>query len=217
MKEDTEEVKHMKRMIAEFAIHSNIIFANNLKDSLFLRSLVLNDQVDNLYDLIKSNSSAKYSSIKLSHDLLKTDMYTHATSPLRRASDCIVHFLLKSVYLKQESPFTYEELTNYSLHLTNRAKYFKNIQFKDIKLRTFQWMYNNSNITISIKILNYKNNYLNLLITKINNMNVNIPYTLKRNNYYELKLDLLNINITTINIYNKFDEGTLPELDNYFQ
>lgn len=224
MKQDTEQVRNMKIMIAEFAIHANIIFANHMKHSLFLRTLVLNDSVDNLHDLIKSGASAKYSSIKLPHELLKTDMYTHATSPLRRASDCIVHFLLKSIYLNKESPFTYEELSEYSLHLTNRAKYFKNIQFRDIKLRTFQWISDNinNNIHISVKILNYKNNYLNLIITKINknqdSFDVNIPYTLKRNNYDCdcHKSELLNINITKVNIYKKFDEGTLPELDCLF-
>jgi exoribonuclease R len=227
MKQDNEKVKSMKIMIAEFAIHANTIFANNLRESLFLRTLQLNDSVDNLSDLIKSGASAKYSSIKLPHDLLNKNEYTHATSPLRRASDCIVHFLLKSVYLNKAAPFTYEELTKYSQHLTNRTKYFKNIQFRDIKLRTFQWISdqinNNININISFKILNYKNNYLNLIITKINDsFDVNIPYTLKRNNFnynYNCnynKLELLNINIKTINIYNKFDEGTLPELDLQF-
>ena len=54
------------------------------------------------------------------------------------------------------------------------------------------------------------------MITSIDDMNVNISYTLKRKKYI-IKETLFNINLTKINLYNKFDEGVLPELDIIFK
>jgi exoribonuclease R len=219
LKEDTKEVQIMKAMIGEFAIHANTIFAQGLNDdNLFLRSLKVNTtDIISIEYLIKEGISAKYINDKVSHDLIG-NYYTHSTSPLRRTSDCIVHFLLKAKYLQIESPITNEQLKIYANKLNIRTKEMKNIQFKDIKLRTFQWIAEElecrlNPIKIIVKFMSYKAPFLNLMINKIDNMNVNIPYTIKRKEYKEFNQD---INITKINLYNKFDEGTLPEIDIIF-
>jgi exoribonuclease R len=225
LKEDTKEVQIMKAMIGEFAIHSNTIFAQGLNDdNLFLRSLKINttDTIDTILSidyLIKEGISAKYINNKVSHDLIGS-YYTHSTSPLRRTSDCIVHFLLKAKYLQIDSPFSNDELKLYANKLNIRTKEMKNIQFKDIKLRTFQWIAEElecrlNSIKITVKFMSYKAPFLNLMITKIDSMNVNIPYTIKRKEYKEFNQEI--INITKINLYNKFDEGTLPEIDILFK
>ena len=93
----------------------------------------------------------------------------------------------------------------------------KNIQFKDIKLRTFQWIAEElecrlNPIKMKVKFISFKAPFVNLIIISIDDMNVNIPYTIKRKQlnttqeYYDIK-------ITKINLYDKYDEGTLPELD----
>jgi exoribonuclease R len=224
LKEDTKEVQIMKAMIGEFAIHANTIFAQGLNDdNLFLRSLKVNTTDTNISIeyLIKEGISAKYINDKVSHDLIGS-YYTHSTSPLRRTSDCIVHFLLKAKYLQIDSPFSNDELKTYADKLNIRTKEMKNIQFKDIKLRTFQWISEElecrlNSIKIIVKFMSYKAPFLNLMITKIDNMNVNIPYTIKRKEYNEDIINtFININITKINLYNKFDEGTLPEIDIMF-
>jgi exoribonuclease R len=91
LKPDSKEVRIMKAMICEFAIHANKIFASGLDDdNLFLRTLVLDKSLDipnnnNLiHHLIKEGISANYLSEKLKHDLIGS-YYTHSTSPLRRA------------------------------------------------------------------------------------------------------------------------------------
>lgn len=221
LKPDTKEVIMMKNMIAEFAIHANNIFANGLdNDNLFLRSLVIDNKSNtSIHDLIKNGISAKYTNDKIMHDLIGSH-YTHSTSPLRRASDCIVHFLLKAKYLKIDSPFSNDELQLYANKLNIRTKEMKNLQFKDIKLRTFQWIAEElecrlNSIKMKIKYINYKEPFLNLMIIEIDNMNVNIPYTIKTKKFNH-EIITNNINITKINLYNKFDMGTLPELDNLF-
>lgn len=222
---DKRNISIMKGMICEFAIHANKVFANGLDDdNLFLRTLVLpnnNSTELSVYDLIKDGIHANYMSNKLKHDIIG-DYYTHSTSPLRRASDCIVHFLLKAKYLKIDSPFTNSQLKDYAERLNKINKEMKNIQFKDIKLRIFQWIAEElecrlNPIKMNVKFMTFKVPFVNLMIVNIDNMNVNIPYTIRRskiktNNIY----DIINVNITKINLYDKYDEGTLPEIDELF-
>jgi exoribonuclease R len=223
LKPDIKEVRLMKNMIAEFAIHANTIFAQELDiNNLFVRKLELHDKdYKNIHDLIQNNISANYTTENKKHDLIGTDkIYTHSTSPLRRTSDCIVHFLLKAKHLNIDSPFTQEQLQIFADNLNKKNKEMKNIQFKDFKLRTFQWIAEElecrlNPIKIKVKSMGIKGFFINLMIIKIDNMDVNIPYSLKINKKRNsVKFDVININITKINPYGKFDEGTLPELDN---
>ncbi len=227
LKEDAMNVIVMKNMIGEFAIHANTIFANGLGDNnLFVRALTLPtdislSQMDILYKLIETGTSASYTTNKIKHELIGNELYTHATSPLRRASDCIVHFLLKAKYLEKECPFNKDELETMAKQLTHISKQLKNLQYMDNKLRTFQWMAEqlekNNTVNIKVKINNYKSPFLNILIVSINNMNVNISYTLKRKKIESLKTDIIDIAVLKVNIYDKFDEGTLPDLDKLFK
>jgi exoribonuclease-2 len=225
LKPDNKQIKVMKSMIAEFAIHANSVFAKGLIDgsaaNIFFRAIKTN--YTDLFDVIKNGDSAKYTNLNLSHDLLNTEHYTHATSPLRRASDCIVHFLLKSQYLNIESPFKEEQLKEMAEHLTKRNKYFRNIQFKETKLRIFQWMSEEldsrlNTIKIKVKVVNYNKPYLNLLITNIDDMNTesyNISYCLRREIFNNKTNDNI-IEISKVNLTNlKYDENILPELDNW--
>ncbi len=225
LKPDSKEVKMMKNMIAEFAIHANTIFAQELDiNNLFVRKLELNDKnYDSIHDLIENNICASYTNKNIKHDLIGTNnIYTHSTSPLRRASDCIVHFLLKAKHLNIDAPFTHEQLGTYAEHLNKKTKDMKQIQFKDFKLRTFQWIAEElecrlNPIKIKVKYMGNKGYFINLMIIKIDNMDVNVSYTLKMNKKRQNKLkdifDTIDINITKINPYDKYDEGTLPELD----
>jgi exoribonuclease R len=230
LKKDSRKVLAMKSMIAEFAIHANSIFAKALFENdanVFLRTLVINSssssynnlsQNEMLHKIIEDNISASYSTDILSHDMVGKDLYTHATSPLRRASDCIVHYLLKAKYLNIESPFTKDQLTIIAHNLTIKAKQIKNAQFNDIKLNVFKWMAQEfksrlNTIKLKVKVTGYHAPFLNLIITSIDNMDINISYTLKRQNISNINKDIYEISISKINLNNKFDEGTLPELD----
>lgn len=225
LKPDNKQIKVMKSMIGEFAIHANSVFAKGLisggENNIFFRSIKTN--YTDLFDVIKNGDSAKYTNLNLSHDLLNTEHYTHATSPLRRVSDCIVHFLLKSQYLNTASPFKEAQLKEMAEHLTKRNKYFRNIQFKETKLRIFQWIAEElesrlNPIKIKVKVVNYNKPYLNILITNIDDMateSYNISYCLRRDIFNNKPTDNI-IEISKINLTNlKYDENILPELDNW--
>ena len=50
--------------------------------------------------ILTNNISAKYDNKDSSHSLFQLDEYLHMTSPIRRSTDCIIHYLLKSIYLE---------------------------------------------------------------------------------------------------------------------
>ncbi len=122
-----------------------------------------------------------------------------------------------------KSPFNEDKLKEMAEHLTQRNKYFKNIQFKETKLRIFQWMAEEfesrmNPIKIKVKVLSYYKSFLNLLITHIDDMNVNISYCLKRDTFNINNINNVNtLDISKVKLSNlKYDETILPELDEYY-
>jgi ribonuclease R len=231
LEKDNKAVKVMKSMICEFAIYANYIFAKNMNNNKIYRKLIYNSQnkneteIDKIHNIIREGYSAKYTTEKLPHNLIGYELYTHGTSPLRRASDCLVHFLIKIDKLGISSPFNINELNNWILSINNKCKIIKKLQFTDIKIRTLQWisqqLYLNNILKIRCKVINYTGLFLNILIIKINKLNVNISYSLKRiyKNLPEYSKIGYTIDIIISKIYfpNKYDEGIFPEIDEYFK
>jgi len=234
--------KGMKQMIAEFAIFANSFVGNYLKvhfneagifrtcnaSELLNSSEVINMTGDELlHAIITQGIQADYMSTVSSHDLVGSEEYTHFTSPIRRVSDCVCHYLLKYIYLKQHDtslkpPFTLEELTKISKKCIDISKQIKKIQYRDSKYRLIQTMDNmllkKEKLTIRYYITCYKNGFLNLIIDKIDNYNTYLSYTLRRE--YFIYVDDPNkkytIEIYKVNCPKKFDEGSIPELDKQF-
>lgn len=239
---DSNEEKDMKQMIAEFAIFANSyvgeylkinfnqhgIFrtcnATDINQSDYYKNL---DGNDLLHEIITNGIHADYMNTVASHDLVGSDEYTHFTSPIRRVSDCICHYLLKYIHLKKynidlEIPFDLNKLQGLSEKCVVETKKIKKIQYKDDKFRLIQIMnlllYEFENIQLSFYITSFKQHFLNIIINKINEHNIYISYTLKiKNNinYIHNPKYTYNLNITYVNIPGKFDEGSIPELDNY--
>ena len=78
-------------------------------------------------------------------------------------------------------------------------------------------VYNNGFITIGFYINGYSGLFLNIIINKINNYNINMSYTIRTRNYNKpINEDSIEyIVITKINCFIKYDQGTIPELDEY--
>ena len=237
---DSDNEKKMKQMIAEFAIFTNSFIGEYLKIyfnnyGIFRTcnaSEIINNQYyknlngnELLHEIITNGIQAQYINEVSSHDLVGSSEYTHFTSPIRRVSDCICHYLIKYVYLKRNNdiikiPFELDKLKDLSIQCINETKKVKKIQYKDDKFRLIQIMnlilQEEPSINLSFYCTSYKIPFLNIIINKLNEHHIYISYTLKINhyiNYIHNPNYIYSINICHVNIPNKFDEGTIPELD----
>ena len=188
----------MKEMIEEFAIFANMYIGEYLKHnndilqyrgifrscnaSVFVEKYKNSDE--NIYkQLIVNNITAEYTEEFRTHDMIACDkMYTHFTSPIRRFSDCLCHFLLKYIYLDKRlsnipNPFTEPELKNMIQEVHLKTKQNKKISYLDQKFRKIQAMYcllqnmnhqkQNKYIIAECEIVSYKSGFVNILITDI--------------------------------------------------
>ena len=239
---DTIYEKKMKNMIEEFAIFANTFIGNYLKIHLdgegIFRTCNTKDLLDNdknqnadelLHNIIVNGIRADYMETADSHDLVGSDEYTHFTSPIRRSSDCISHYLIKYIYLRSnginiDRPFNYNKLASLSNKCFIKTRDIKKVQYKDNKFRLIQVINNmlhkcnNINgIKIEFYITSYVAGFLNLIINKIDIFKVYLSYTLRTENYmYDNdNKKIYTLQITKVNCPKKFDEGSIPELDNF--
>ena len=241
-KDSPEEIE-MKQMIGEFAIFANSFVGEYLKlhfkgmgifrtchASDWLNTLDSNISGTELLNrIIKDGISADYLAENASHDLVGMPSYCHFTSPMRRLSDCLCHYILKYIhfekYYKQHERrhipniFTNQELESMSKRCYDVTKYMKNVQYKDTKFRLIQTMKNILNdtskpIKLQFFFTSYMKSFINIIINKINEHDVYMSYTLRKPDFHcpdsscEYK-----INITYVDIPGKYDQGSIPELD----
>jgi len=239
---DTPVEKSMKQMIAEFAIFANSFVGEYLKIHFqgvgLYRICNASEWLSTIYDgvtgsellneIIVNGIRAEYISKVGSHDLVGSPEYCHFTSPIRRLSDCICHYLLKYIHLSQNQnreevalpvPFTNQELEKYSNDCMRVSKLMKNVQYKDTKFRLIQAIHcmllKTPCISIGYFVSSYTGLFLNLIIDSINEHSVYLSYTLRipklQKNYEIKKKEVLTI--TRVNCMNEFDQGSIPELD----
>ena len=238
---DTETEILMKQMIAEFAIFANSFIGEYLKihfDGVGLyRICSANEWLDTVYDgitgqellneIIVNGIKAEYMSTVKSHDLVGAPEYCHFTSPIRRLSDCVCHYLLKYIHVKNINheitvPFTNHQLEKYSNDCMRISKIIKNIQYKDTKFRLIQtinnMLLNKEFVYITYYVSSYTGTFLNIIVSSINEHVVYLSYTLRifdLQHEYTIKKSNTLI-ITKVNCIGKFDQGGLPELDKIF-
>ena len=240
LKNTTPQVQAIKEMIAEFAIYYNTYIGHLLKNSLGGLGIfrmcdtscwfsVVPDDVspdELMRRIIRDGITAEYMDEAHPHDLVGAPEYCHFTSPIRRVADCVCHYLVKYVTILvhegYECPFTTEQIDNISLRCQSVAKQNKKLQFRDIKFRTFQALYNMSlknPVPIMILVTGYTGLFLNCIITHIGEYKVSLSYVLRLADYQHTEFfnefpEAL-VSITKVNFPSRFDEGTLPELE-YF-
>jgi exoribonuclease R len=236
--QDISSERIMKQMIAEFAIFANSFIGEYLKINFegvgLYRTCSAKDWLDTVYtgitgqellnEIIVNGIKAEYMSTVKSHDLVGAPEYCHFTSPIRRLSDCICHYLLKYIHIKQTIPslmvpFTNEQLVKYSSNCVKITKSIKNIQYKDTKFRLIQTMnellFEKGIINITYYISSYTGIFLNIIISSIESYNVYLSYTLRvpnsqQNYIFKQEYNLL---ISNVKCLGKFDGGSIPELD----
>ena len=238
--EDGINEKKMKQMIGEFAIFANSFVGEYLKiniNSGIFRTCDANEWLntihsnisgeDMLKEIITNGIKADYLSNVQSHDLVGSPEYCHFTSPIRRVTDCVCHYLLKYVYFKNnkikniEVPFNPKELEKLSLKCNTISKKDRKNNFLDNKFRLLQVMANmisrNEFINIEFYITGYSGLFLNIIINKINYYNVHMSYTIRIKNYNKEinEKTCHHLIITKVNCFIKYDENTIPELEEY--
>ena len=180
-----------------------------------------------LHFIVTNGIRADYVSSVASHDLVGSDEYTHFTSPIRRASDCVCHYILKYLFLKKRNPylqppFCEEKLKMISNMCLSKTKSSKKIQYTDTKFRIIQAMNRmihsslEKNIKIDYYITGYISGFVNLIITRVGDFPVYLSYSLKRNSFNG-SIDnkkIFSLKVGIVNCKGKFDEGSIPELDN---
>jgi exoribonuclease R len=238
---DTKTEIAMKQMIAEYAIFANTFIGEYLKINFEGAGLyricdakdwlnTVNPEITGqelLNEIIVNGIQAEYMSTVNPHDLVGAAEYTHFTSPIRRLSDCVCHYLLKYIHLKNSNhdlrvPFSNDQLKKYSDDCLKMSKSIKNIQYKDTKFRLIQTMSAmlllNETIDIRYYVTSYTGKFLNIIINKINEHMVYLSYTLRiadLQTEYTLKEEKQMV-IKEVNCIGKFDEGSIPELDKLF-
>jgi exoribonuclease R len=238
--EDTKQERLMKQMIAEFAIFANSFVGEYLKINLntgIFRTCNASDWLQTIYsetsgeellqEIITNGIRADYMSKIESHDLVGMPEYSHFTSPIRRLSDCICHYLLKYIYFKHkrqtnyEIPFSEIDLEKLSVICLKITRLEKKNQYLDIKFRLLQVMDNmiikNGRINIEYYVTSYSGLFLNIIINKIDSFSVHMSYTLRVREYAKEinPKEKRTITISRVNCFTKFDENTIPELDQH--
>lgn len=238
---DKKEEISMKQMIAEFAIFANTFIGEYLKINFEGRGIFricnAKEWLNTVYpeitgpellnEIIVNGIKAEYISTVKPHDLVGAPEYTHFTSPIRRLSDCVCHYLLKYIHLRRVNPtlpvpFSNDQLRKYSDDCLRINKSMKNIQYRDTKFRLIETMRDmlqlKDTIDIQYYVSSYTGRFLNIIINRINEHTVYLSYTLRISDLqveYVLREEK-HMTITEANSIGKFDEGGIPELDALF-
>jgi len=238
---DTPTEILMKQMIAEFAIFANSFVGEYLKINFegvgIFRICSASEWLNTVYsgitgqellnEIIVNGIQADYISTVKPHDLVGSPEYCHFTSPIRRLSDCVCHYLLKYIHLKPNNPampipFTNQQLEIYSNKCMQISKSIKNIQYKDTKYRLLQTMngmlLTRPSLTIQYYVTGYVKCFFNIIICSINEHRVYLSYTLRIPNLEKecVIKQVKTLDVTEVNYTNKFDEGSIPELDRMY-
>lgn len=229
--EDPETLE-FKQMIAEFAIFANTTVAQylqiNLGTGIFRLCDTNNAQgleelsaSELMQQIIKNGLSAEYLTEKGAHDLVGVPNYCHFTSPLRRATDCICHYLVKAAYLNCNIPFAPKDLNLMAQYLDKISKKERKIQYDDKKFRAIEQLHALTPFRLEFSVTGYTGLFLNVMLEAVNEANISVSYTLRVGDDYRGWDSFFQdhpthaVMVHTVNVPGKYDKGTFPELDRY--
>lgn len=211
-KKDDNQVKELKNMIAEFAIKCNQIVSEKLKVNLnrICNSVNTNNPEVMIFDIIKNGVRAEYKLSDEKHLLIDDKTYTHFTSPLRRANDCLVHFLLKGCDIDLKE---IDKITNNINSIIKKDKKFQYEEIKKCSILAMSEILKEQDLFVKIKIMSYTGLFLNMIMCKINEFRTQISLTIRKKNY-TIGNNEIDLQITKINVDKKYDNEIFPDLEN---
>lgn len=148
---DSASTRRMKQLIAEMAIFVNHhVCAHLHAQQIEWRRACRIDPTTSSSSSSSVNVtslSASYCAAAEAHEALSLREYTHATSPMRRASDCVAHLLLRTSSAENShgphlsrATFTDDRLTQWAAQLSSLSKSMRVMSQCDLKFRYLQWM-----------------------------------------------------------------------------
>jgi len=239
MKKDTKIVHQVKNMIAQFAIYANSFvgrfLSKHLGDLGIYRTCDAEDIGDHtdssanelMNAIVRNGVDADYRHTPSAHDIVGVKKYSHFTSPIRRASDMVVHYLLKYIFLKKLNyfgntvfnlapPFTDKDLKTIANSCYNISKMNRKINREEAKLRLIQLIDEKKPVNVLVRFTSYiKERFLNCMITKIDEYDVSLSIVFKVTYSTVLpdKADrLMHTTISKVYPLKKFDADIFPTL-----
>lgn len=243
----TKKEMVMKQMIAELAIATNTFVAEIVgKETSVILTRSCDDSkiydCDNssaqktLSNIVKNGVSANYDNSGKAHKIVGSKQYTHSTSPLRRISDVLIHYVLKKIYITRNNivnKMSIELLNNcitadfvvkHVDTINTTSKLIRNINLTDYKYRYYQVIKSiieqNGHCNVTLRFLSYVKGFLNIIIEKIDEHNVYFSYCIKVKQK-KLNIDVFpkdnpiyNLKCVTCNLpSNKYDTGVMPDIE----
>jgi len=239
MKKDTRTVHRVKNMIAQFAIYANSFvgryLSKHLGDLGIYRTCdaeIIGDHTDSsanelMNAIVRNGVDADYRHTPSTHDIVGVEKYSHFTSPIRRASDMVVHYLLKYIFLenlnyfknniyKMSPPFTEIDLKDIANNCYEVSKMNRKINREEAKLRMIQLINDTKPVKVLVRFTSYiKERFLNCMITKIDNFDVSLSIVFKvtYSSVIPERVDrLMSTTISIVYPLEKFDAYIFPTL-----
>ena len=132
-----------------FIYRSQPALRDELRHKLGPKDLVGRLSIPDSMKIVPLLETSVSSTNGLPHELMGLDMYSHATSPLRRVTDLINHYQIKSSLTQKKAPFSEQELSSLIPVLTHRVQRIRRAQFASNMHWGVQWLIQNSYRTFS--------------------------------------------------------------------
>ena len=153
-------------VISNYTYYNNIPVPYRVQES---KSILIdnNNSINNIIYtnfLLKQNMSKTYYSLsKLRHNSLGLNSYVHATSPIRRYCDLLVHYQLNR-FINNKDLISKEDIEIHISEINNLSKQNIMKYREDQKIWKHRWFKNNQFLTYKVIFLKWINRYKNICI-----------------------------------------------------